>query len=60
MTPKKWASEEVLQQRRQAFQEGRALTHWAHEFVNASSQKDLNLSQYQPVPLTKEVQELIG
>lgn len=60
MTPKKLAPEKVLEQRRQAFEEGRGTSHWPHEFVNASDSSQVNLPEYKPVQMTQAIKDLIG
>lgn len=61
MTPKDLADPRVLKHRRKAFQTGRALTHWPHEFHSQGlgSGSSTFKYTYQPPELSKEQEDLI-
>uniref|UniRef100_A0A7S2IG43 Phytanoyl-CoA dioxygenase n=1 Tax=Helicotheca tamesis TaxID=374047 RepID=A0A7S2IG43_9STRA len=51
MTPRSWASKEVLQQRKEAFETGACMTHWPHEVGDGHS---VGTFANVPIDLTKE------
>lgn len=66
MTPRAWATEHVLDLRRQAFARGQVLTHWPHEIEGAGAHTSLEHDDEsgtavvpQPIPLTNAQQALL-
>ncbi|KAK3257300.1 hypothetical protein CYMTET_33608 [Cymbomonas tetramitiformis] len=59
MQPRAWASPEVHQQRKEAFQRGSALSHWASELSGSGSHHCARNKNHQPIELTPEQRELL-
>mmetsp|Transcript_23615 Transcript_23615/g.34342 ORF Transcript_23615/g.34342 Transcript_23615/m.34342 type:complete len:312 (-) Transcript_23615:574-1509(-) len=56
MTPRSWADEEVLRERRNAFEMGACMTHWPHEIGDGHSPGTYG---YVPIDLTEEQLRLL-
>ena len=60
MTPRAWASEAVLQVRRDAFAAGRALTHWPHEAPGTGANSSRRAADgYEPIALSDAQRALL-
>lgn len=65
MTPKKLASDRVLEKRRMAFENKVALTHWPHEYNVAgmnilAKNIDRSKMKVEEIERTPEVMDLVG
>ena len=60
MTPRAWASDQVLEIRRNAFASGQVLTHWPHEppGTGANAVRAAG-SDYTPITLTEQQRALL-
>lgn len=60
MTPRAWASDDVLQIRRDAFASGRVLTHWPHEAPGAGANSARTAGAgHVPIVLSEEQRALL-
>ena len=58
MTPRAWATQEALEERLQAFDEGSVLSHWPHETAGTGGHK-VGSIVFRPIELTSEQRALL-